>query len=84
MINGGMLNMKSEGVMLKHKWLRDDKNHIVYLTKNIKTNKLTVKNMLDITKEFTQIFTRQEIEDFKVNLKTDFSDFIEIEVNIEK
>lgn len=50
--------MKSEGVMLKHRWLRDDKNHIVYLTKNIKTGKLTVKNMLDITKDFTQIFTR--------------------------
>lgn len=76
--------MKSEGVMLKHRWLRDEKNHIVYLTKNIKTGKLTVKNMLDITKEFTQIFTRQEIEDLKVNLKTNFSDFIEIKVTIEK
>lgn len=76
--------MKSEGVMLKHRWLRDDKNHIVYLTKNIQTDRLIVKNMLDITKEFTQIFTEQEIEDLKVELKTDFSDFIEIKVNIEK
>lgn len=40
--------------------------------------------MLDITKDFTQIFTRQEIEDLKVNLKTNFSDFIEIKVTIEK
>lgn len=76
--------MKSEGVMLKHRWLRDDKNHIVYLTKNVETDRLTVKNMLDISKEFTQIFTEQEIENLKVELKTDFSDFIEIKVNIEK
>ena len=76
--------MKSEGVMLKHRWLRDDKNHIVYLTKNIQTDRLIVKNMLDITKDYTQIFTEQEIEDLKVELKTDFSDFIKIKVNIEK
>lgn len=76
--------MKSEGVMLKHRWLRDDKNHIVYLTKNIQTDRLTVKNMLDITKDYTQIFTEQEIEDLKIELKTEFSDFIKIKVNIEK
>ena len=76
--------MKSEGVMLKHRWLRDDKNHIVYLTENIQTDRLTVKNMLDITKDYTQIFTEQEIEDLKVELKTEFSDFIKIKVNIEK
>ena len=76
--------MKSEGVMLKHRWLRDDKNHIVYLTKNIQTGRLTVKNMLDITKDYTQIFTDQEVEEYKKELKTEFSDFIEIKVNVEK
>lgn len=76
--------MKSEGVMLKHRWLRDDKNHIVYLTKNIQTDRLTVKNMLDITKDYTQIFTDQEVEEYKKELKTEFSDFIKIKVNIEK
>lgn len=76
--------MKSEGVMLKHRWLRDDKNHIVYLTKNIQTDRLTVKNMLDITKDYTQIFTDQEVEEYKKELKTEFSDFIKIKVNVEK
>ena len=40
--------------------------------------------MLDTTEELTQIFTEQEIEELKVELKTDFSDFIEIKVNVEK
>lgn len=76
--------MKSEVVMLKHRWLRDDKNHIVYLTKNIQTDRLTVKNMLDVTKDYTQIFTDQEVKEYKKELKTEFSDFIEIKVKVEK
>lgn len=35
--------MKSEGVMLKCRWLINDKNHIAQLTNNTETDRRTVK-----------------------------------------
>lgn len=35
--------MKTEGVMLKRRWLINDKNYRVHLTKNIETDLTTVK-----------------------------------------
>ena len=43
MIKWGILNIKTEGVMLKRRWLINDKNYRVHLTKNIETDRTTVK-----------------------------------------